>query len=301
MDVKDKVIEVKIFRCSPCNVTFLVEDDFLKHNFFCLEENNKCDTCSKEFEFEAELLLHVNNDHLNRKSNNIANFDPEYSENSQCFTRPVNENTRCDKWNKQLSSKDDLRDLRNQTLNNPSDEKRFDCDYCEKRLSSKFALQTHMLRKHDDKRFAKYSCNFCEKKFLAKYYHDEHLLSHESYDTVNEHFRCDQCEKRYLTKNALKKHISIVHDKTKNFKCDICGKAFNRKHHMKGHMKTVHSDEKKFACDYCDKKCKTRMGVKYHMLTLHNDHRFSKYSCNICDKKFYVKSDYVNHISNHKK
>ena len=70
---------------------------------------------------------------------------------------------------------------------------------------------------------------------------------------------------------------------------------------MKGHMKTVHSDEKKFACDHCDKKCKTKFGAEYHMLTLHNDLRFCKYSCNFCDKKFYVKSDYVKHISNHKK
>ena len=122
MDVCDEPIEVKIFRCNPCNVTFFVEEDLLKHNLFCFEENNICDTCSEEFEGEAELLLHVNNVHLNIESD-IANFGP--------IDRLANENTRCDKWDKQLSSKDDLRDLRNQMLNNHSNGKRFDCDYCE--------------------------------------------------------------------------------------------------------------------------------------------------------------------------
>ena len=96
MDVHDEVTEVKIFRCSPCNVTFLVEEDFLKHNLFCLEENNRCDSCNEEFDGEAELLLHVKHVNLNVKSNDIANLEPVDSEDSHCLAKPSIENTRFD-------------------------------------------------------------------------------------------------------------------------------------------------------------------------------------------------------------
>ena len=56
------------------------------------------------------------------------------------------------------------------------------------------------------------------------------------------------------SKSYLKKHVNIVHKRTKYFTCNICNKKCSLTEYLKVHEQTVHEKLKTFKCDACKKK-----------------------------------------------
>lgn len=83
-----------------------------------------------------------------------------------------------------------------------SDEKPFYCNYpgCNKSFSVRWALKTHTMV-HKEK---KYFCNYCDKKFHQKV----HLYNHIKFKHLGISYDCEICGKQFESKYVLKYHLN---------------------------------------------------------------------------------------------
>uniref|UniRef100_A0A671RIC1 Zinc finger and BTB domain-containing protein 47-like n=2 Tax=Sinocyclocheilus anshuiensis TaxID=1608454 RepID=A0A671RIC1_9TELE len=93
---------------------------------------------------------------------------------------------------------------------------------------------------------------------------------------------CNKCGKRFLLESEL-----LLHHQTnceKNIQCVTCGKAFKKLWSLHEHNKIVHGyAEKKFSCEICEKKFYTMAHVRKHMVAHTKDMPFT---CETCGKSF---------------
>uniref|UniRef100_A0A8C8ZFQ6 Zinc finger and BTB domain containing 47 n=1 Tax=Prolemur simus TaxID=1328070 RepID=A0A8C8ZFQ6_PROSS len=93
---------------------------------------------------------------------------------------------------------------------------------------------------------------------------------------------CDQCGKRFLLESELLLHRQT--DCERNIQCVTCGKAFKKLWSLHEHNKIVHGyAEKKFSCEICEKKFYTMAHVRKHMVAHTKDMPFT---CETCGKSF---------------
>uniref|UniRef100_A0A8C0GIH3 Zinc finger and BTB domain containing 47 n=1 Tax=Chelonoidis abingdonii TaxID=106734 RepID=A0A8C0GIH3_CHEAB len=93
---------------------------------------------------------------------------------------------------------------------------------------------------------------------------------------------CDKCGKRFLLESELLLHHQT--DCEKNIQCVACGKAFKKLWSLHEHNKIVHGyAEKKFSCEICEKKFYTMAHVRKHMVAHTKDMPFT---CETCGKSF---------------
>ncbi|XP_044742057.1 zinc finger protein 271-like [Chrysoperla carnea] len=144
------------------------------------------------------------------------------------------------------------------------EEKRFSCDICTKRFTTKSSLVNHKKVHREEKRF---SCDICTKRFTTK----SSLVNHKKVHREEKRFSCDICTKRFTTKSSLDNHKK-VHREEKRFSCDICTKRFT-KSSLVNHKK-VHREEKRFSCDICTKRF-TKSSLVNHKKVHREEKRFS--------------------------
>nr|XP_027226249.1 oocyte zinc finger protein XlCOF15-like [Penaeus vannamei] len=97
--------------------------------------------------------------------------------------------------------------------------KRFACDVCGKKFSSRSGIEVHM-RGHTKEN--PYMCDICNKTFFVKGRLVRHMIVHSN----EKPFRCDTCKKSFAYKSSLVKHVKLH---TKEICCEICNKAFGQK------------------------------------------------------------------------
>ena len=98
------------------------------------------------------------------------------------------------------------------------------CEICGKEMSSKSALEAHVLGVHEGKKVA---CYICKKDVVSEYL-SKHI------DSIHKRLRypCDICQKTYSDKGYLTMHKAYVHEGKYN-ECKVCGKFVkNIWHHM---------------------------------------------------------------------
>ena len=79
------------------------------------------------------------------------------------------------------------------------------------------------------------------------------------------------CDKSFGRKGNLEKHITAVHEGTKNYSCDFCDKSFGHKHTLGKQITTVHEGIKKYPCDFFDKSFGHKGHLGKHIAALHQD------------------------------
>ncbi|XP_053673551.1 zinc finger protein 585A-like [Anopheles nili] len=137
------------------------------------------------------------------------------------------------------------------------------CLVCEKVLSSKGNLKSHMSVHSDEKPFC---CEVCGRRFAKKHNYNIHMLRHSGKRT----HQCSLCDKSFVCSINLKNHMRI-HSPTKPFACAFCGKKFtylaDKKHH-----EYSHTGDYPFCCKNCPRKF-----TKKHLFNRHLP---------VCMKKF---------------
>ena len=125
-----------------------------------------------------------------------------------------------------------------------------------------------------------------------------------------------------MHKTSLKKHITAIHESTKE-KCELCGNEFsNIDSHMKRvhqkkilgencsicnkyladkgqltrHFEALHKTIKDYECDICEEKFTAKRHLDRHKEKLHNINKV-KYPCNECGKEFLEPRDLKRHVS----
>ncbi|KAJ8010961.1 hypothetical protein DPEC_G00080590 [Dallia pectoralis] len=122
-----------------------------------------------------------------------------------------------------------------------------------------------------------FPCKKCPRVFNNRWYLEKHIKV-----THNRMQICNNCGKRFLLESEL-----VLHNQTnceKSIQCVTCGKAFKKLWSLHEHNKIVHGyAEKKFSCEICEKKFYTMAHVRKHMIAHTKDMPFT---CETCGKSF---------------
>ena len=113
---------------------------------------------------------------------------------------------------------------------------------------------------------------------------------------------CPYCRQVLKTRNALGRHISVVHLDVKNFQCDQCEKSYATKADVMKHVRAAHSELRNVLveCDICGEEFK-ECYLKRHKYYKHKGNNLPK-QCPYCSKDFKTREVMMKHIRKiHKK
>ena len=141
----------------------------------------------------------------------------------------------------------------------PSNQKDYNCEYCQEKFSSKAEL-----RKHDQSHH-KYKCTICKEAFVSKLAFLEHTKA-------NHIVPCSYCKHVFNSQDQLKVHL----EKNHNFQCEKCEETFKLATSLSKHVSEKHH----FQCSFCSKTEDTAEGLEAHSVAQHR-------GCEICEDDFY--------------
>ncbi|CAG9823423.1 unnamed protein product [Phaedon cochleariae] len=135
---------------------------------------------------------------------------------------------------------------------------RFECDICNKRMSSGYGFQYHIKIHQNDK---KYVCTFegCTRSFLLKDILKKHMLTHTEPRT----YPCHLCDRVFRTLDMYRYHIRH-HDGKRNFLCTYCGRTFVQAVHLRYHV-SKHIGERPYICELCAKSFHIKPALTKHL------------------------------------
>ena len=286
-DEQNKTKEPQIFRCPGfCKIVYTSETELKEHikgckmaKFFKISEKSKvipqCKFCGRMYSKLSHLKYHLNR---------------------TCPVRDLktDKDASCKFCGVPFPSHEDLvahiKQLHNATVQ---------CPKCDGVMFDERSLRPHMQKFHpEDPTFSRKGksrlCHLCGKEYTTVQNFKEHMIRH----TKIFPFQCPSCDKGFIKSVRLKRHYSIVHEKSskeKKYLCPHCGKRFLSKVVLQSHL-TVHTGERPFKCEYCDAKFKVMPALVVHKRKHTGE---TPYKCEKCDKKFKTLSQIRTHAKTH--
>lgn len=207
----------------------------------------------------------------------------------------------------------------------PESKKHYQCEQCDKVMSSRSHLHNVVLEKgelderpqfqaneHDHK---PYKCDECIKEYatgceLAKHRRvhakEECEYCHFSFKNIFEHirsvhniepdrpFECDVCKRTYRTKDNIVVHMKI-HKTSRNYPCQLCSMSFLFATELRQHLRK-HLTNHPFICDICAAGFKSHANLRSHRRS-HNVETPLK--CDACDGLFLTNTSLTLHKRTH--
>lgn len=136
----------------------------------------------------------------------------------------------------------------------------FQCDYCHKKISTKFGLEKHINKFHTDPipsedEGGAFECPTCIKSFRTSNILERHLIIH------TRPYVCAICSYAFSSKGLMTRHV-LRHRKYKPYGCSICHKKFNFISELRCH-EVIH--EKSFECSICSQSFKQKKSLDHHI------------------------------------
>lgn len=176
---------------------------------------------------------------------------------------------------------------------------RVPCPECNKMLADRACLQSHVKNVHtpDDLR-KKYQCDLCDKKLTTKFSILNHLVVKHNMEvenpvTNNEDILCPFCAKCFKNRSTYYYHWQVKHNITMTV-CPECGIEMNKKS-LRSHMRRTH-DHQTQNCPICHKQFRNKHAVLLHKNRVHVEPR---HECDICGKMFKMKDKLKEHRKGH--
>ena len=110
------------------------------------------------------------------------------------------------------------------------------CPHCAKPFDLVASLNKHIQSIHDK---VEYVCHVCNAIFYLKSNLKRHIERHKNVEERK--FQCPMCPKLVV---KLKKHIRLVHEKSRPYVCSICNFAFGQRVNLKVHISGFHKGGK---------------------------------------------------------
>lgn len=182
------------------------------------------------------------------------------------------------------------------------------CQFCYKQFLSDESLQSHMKENHRNqltnrkvlKNYTErsYSCEVCSKVFGYVKEVIEHCVKEHQMDAKSvKPYLCDKCHTRFMNSTNLIQHKQY-HEGERSHICSFCGKSFITKSDLTVHEYT-HLNRRNYKCEICERAFNTNKNLRSHKLVVHTDSSLWKYECNLCAKKFPLKSGFDQHMRRH--
>ena len=206
-----------------------------------------------------------------------------------------------------------------------------DCTKCDLTLGSKTALLKHLDSFHkatiDEKQI--FQCDMCDKTYVSNESLSNHKRKHHfGMVSPKKHEICKICDQKLENRYKLKKHIDELHlglESNEIFTCSICKSTFDKKVKLDYHVRKEHKEKpsKSLKCDICDFKTSNKQNLDQHQARIHSlgrpqscsecpyvaphrklvyEHfqknhvqREKKFSCEICERKFFLPNELKNH------
>ena len=140
----------------------------------------KCSECDKSYSTKAHLTRHTRT-----HGNNDGYF--------------------CKQCGESFKTKDELTTHAKDKCEEIDENKRHQCELCNKAFSNKAGLMQHQ-RVHSLEKT--HVCEECGKSFKTKYHLQRHLTTHSS----EKPFQCQECNKQFPVAGALKKHLWVCNE-----------------------------------------------------------------------------------------
>jgi len=107
---------------------------------------------------------------------------------------------------------------------------------------------------------------------------------------------CPYCRKIVRTRNALSRHIAVLHLQERKFGCQFCDKQFATQADVTKHFKLVHDEagNKLVECEECGEKVRASY-LKRHRNYKHNTSPLPR-NCSVCQKEFKTREIMLKHV-----
>ncbi|XP_026514539.1 zinc finger protein 879-like [Terrapene carolina triunguis] len=196
-----------------------------------------CSLCGQAFKYRRQMSRHHKHVHQRQKVKEMKR-------------RKRTENT--------LVRLDTKRTIRTKKNSNE-----FVCSICNRKCSSKLALQRHMGIHAGIKPF---HCQHCEYKTRLK----ASLIQHMRIHTGEKPFKCEICSYASIDASSLRRHFR-THTSERPYKCEMCSYSCIQKKSLDLHVRRHHTGEA-FGCSFCcysspDKQLLRKHVKKYHLIS----------------------------------
>ncbi|XP_052842369.1 zinc finger protein 585A isoform X2 [Drosophila gunungcola] len=154
-----------------------------------------------------------------------------------------------------------------------------DQENCSEAYANWNSLYTHKRRTHESsnkqaekssKSTQEWICQFCSKECRSKMSLSVHVARSHNNDNVS----CPLCNASYKSQDALAKHHAYWHEP---IECPQCFKIVKNRRNYDTHVNVVHSNKKRYSCSICNKGFYHRSEMEAHQ-KLHGQ----SYSCEHC-------------------
>ena len=239
--------------------------------------NEVCSHCEETFSTKAQQAMHVKEKHCTCAVCGLTLLYPRLVEMHEATVHERMYPLVCPKCGRGIRT--ESRRIRHVKGCNPHRKPKYQkkpsCCYCSQSLSTFAELKLHQRTDH-------LTCSICNGVSETPNALKNHIsLVHEK----SRPYPCAKCGRNLRSKFVLEKHDRIVHKtRTRDFICSTCGKGFKDQAGLKIHDNVHNPLEKKFACNQCPKKFSSTSVLKNHVKTAHLG--IKSYTCDECGKSF---------------